>query len=377
MVAAGLCAGLAALVLVGLGRDLAAGGNPWKQGDWLISLAAGPLRRGALGSAILWLSDASGIGPAATVAAIQAALVVTLFALTLRAAWRHLGHPAMALILLSPGVFPLFWAGDPQGAGRKELIAFTAMALVAAGQVAARPRLPVLALAAAVFLTAVLGHEGNALLAPAFALQLWLALRQAPAPMALSLGLPAAVLAGSAALMALALAHPSVADASALCAPLLQRGLPEWFCHYGAIGWMDKDAGFALAEVQKQASLPVLAGFATCYLLAALPVLVALGWFDHRRLLLALFALTGLACAPLFAVGADWGRWLDWHLTSFAFLAMSLLLAGRVALRPVARCGPALALLALGLIWSPAHMVGTAGLVSLTPVGAWLGAAPR
>lgn len=41
--ALGLAIGLTLITLIGLLRDLQAGGNEWKQGDWLISNAAGLL----------------------------------------------------------------------------------------------------------------------------------------------------------------------------------------------------------------------------------------------------------------------------------------------------------------------------------------------
>jgi hypothetical protein len=364
---------LAALpVLHDLSRDLARGGNRWKQGDWLINLGAGPLRRGPLGSALLWVSHVTGLDPVALVVALQAALLLLLLALVLRAVWRHLGHPAVALLWLSPGVFPLFWAGDPQGSLRKEVLPFVALGVVVAAQVRAKPGLAPLFVAVAILLVGVLGHEGSALLAPLFAGVLVVALVQRGSGRALTVALPALALVGTTALGLYAIRHPMLADTSLLCEPVQEGGPPRWFCRVGAIAQLHSDLPTERARVRDLRPAPALAGFALTYALAAAPILYAVACCRRRRILLLLFGLTGLAIAPLFAVGADWGRWIDLHLTGFAFLFTSLLLAGWTApLRPV-RLAAAAPLLLLGLLWSPAHGLGIKGPLRATRIGVWL-----
>jgi hypothetical protein len=256
---------------------------------------------------------------------------------------------------------------------RKELIAFVAFALVAAAQVRERPRLAPLLAAVALFLVSVLGHEANALWTPFFLLVLLLALAQRASGRALMLGLSAGVLAGTAVLALYAVRHPTLADPTQLCEPIQDRGPPRWFCHMGAIARLAGDAADARSRITGNLTPAVRIGFALTYALAAAPVLYALACCQRRRWLVALFVLTGLAAAPLYTVATDWGRWLDLHLTVFAFVLTSLLLAGRIGpLRP-ARLAVALPLLVLGLLWSPAHdQGGVRGLVRATPAGVWL-----
>ncbi|MCR8726438.1 hypothetical protein [Frigidibacter sp. ROC022] len=338
--------------------DFLARGGSWKQGDWLITLAAGPLRRGILGSAILWGADALHIGPITAVVGLQALLLTVLVAGTLIGAWRFLGRPEMAALILSPALFPVFWANNPFGAERKELIGFAAFALVAVAQTRSKVPGALLALAVVVFLIGAFGHEANALLAPAFAVMLWIAGRQKGVSGPGSLVLPALALAGSAAAIAYALRYSSVADVTPLCQPLIDRGLDPRFCDTGAIAWMDKDIAFGRAAVAGMLKTWPWQGFFLVYLAASAPAIYAAWCCRGRRLLLGLFLLTGLAILPLYPVAMDWGRWLDLHMVSFTFLFLSLLLAGRVALQRPGRLTLVLPMLIAGLLWSPAHVYG-------------------
>ena len=146
-----------------------AGGHVWLQGDWFISLASGPIRRGPFGEILLRFSDAVQISPLLLVIGIQAALVAFIFLGFTRLLLQQ-QRSVMALVIFSPGIFVIMWGIDPISALRKELIGLAALVWLAQpGSSIAR-----LILTGALILVGGLGHEIMILLLPAWIVALWL-----------------------------------------------------------------------------------------------------------------------------------------------------------------------------------------------------------
>ena len=78
--------------------DYIAGGNSWKQGDWLINNAAGSIRRGPLGSFIISIDDLVDSNPLFVVSVIQIALLAVLF-ITFRLLVTKLHNPRISILL--------------------------------------------------------------------------------------------------------------------------------------------------------------------------------------------------------------------------------------------------------------------------------------
>lgn len=339
--------------------DWQAGGDPWKQGDWLINLADGPVRRGLAGDALLRLGDLTGLGPLAPLMALQALLLLTLVAASW-AVFRPLiaANPLWALLLLCPAFFPLFWAGEPSGSLRKELLVFTSLALIAAS--ASRPALAPLLQGLALALAAAGGfaHEVNVLLLPAILLAFALVRHHhGHAYTSTALVAVPVVLAGVAAL-AYALAHAAATPAT-VCQPLLDRGLPPSICT-GAISWLDRGNAHGSAIYNTIFTSNGLYSFPAAYLLALVPMALFIRQHSRPRLTLALTLLTALPFAPLYYVAVDWGRWMSLHIVSLTFLCAILVLTGHIHPRRPLPLKPLLLLLALSLLWSPRATTGIA-----------------
>jgi len=98
--------------------------HPWIAGDWLINYSGGLIRRGFIGSLIIWWTENFNQQPLTILLGIKKSLyliwLISFYVLALR---KKIG--LFELILsLSPWAF-LFDLHDPQGSGRKELILFS------------------------------------------------------------------------------------------------------------------------------------------------------------------------------------------------------------------------------------------------------------
>lgn len=362
--ALGLAIGLTLITLIGLLRDLQAGGNEWKQGDWLISNAAGWLRRGPMGTALLAMADAAHLSPLVVVLLVQAALTLIVAGGLIAELMRHPVTPARWLLYFSPASPLLFWGAYPQGSGRKELFAFAALALIVQIAHCRRWLWPLTAGALALLAAGMIGHEINILLAPVVLLALWLALRASGIGLAARLAIAAAILLAAAAATAFTLRFGRVADAAPLCAPLLQRGLAERVCG-GAISWMSHDAAFGSQQVRQVLALlgngVALGGLATqalIVLVALLPLIATIRSSRPAQGLAGLLLGCLLLLAPIYPVATDWDRWLGVSVGAFLFLVLILSDLGlcHLAEAPSPPFWPVLA--GLSLVWGLHASVG-------------------
>jgi len=340
-----------ALVLSAHAIDWLAGGHPWKQGDWLINLADGPLRRGMAGALLLAFGDQTGLGPLAPLMWLQAGLLLGLVA-AFWAAARPLivENPVWATLFFSPGFFVLFWAGDTDGSMRKEMLMFTAFALLAASLT--KPHIKALQ-TLALILAAMSGfaHEANVLLLPAFLLMMGLVLQHQGRPLGLSLGLAAALALAGAVALGYALLYPDGTPA-AVCDPLLARGLGPNICT-GAIDWLDRGNAKGSVIYAANFSAAALITFPLAYVLVLVPAGLVICQHSRPRLTLALAVISALPLVPLYLVAVDWGRWMSLHIVSLSFLLAALRLTGRIVPVRALPLKPLLALLALSMLWSP------------------------
>lgn len=335
--------------------DILAGGHPWKQGDWLVNSELIETRRGAFGSALLRISDALGVSPVVVAGATQIAIASALFAATLALAWRMRGTRAIWALFLSPAFFVLFWWHDAQGSMRKEMFAFTALALLAlrAGGMGRRFCVPG---AFALMAVGILAHEANMLFLPAFFVCLFAGLGREtlrPAPMLGGLGLCALAVAA----VVYAYVHASAADWAAICAPLLDRGVDPRICE-GAIAFLRHDAETMRAFIRSHATWQAVAAQALTTVAAAAPLAWLAAQTDRRGALWAGLAGSLALMAPLCLIALDWGRFLDFAIASWGLTFYALTLSGRVrVVREITlrRLAP---LLAAGLLWAPSHVIG-------------------
>lgn len=306
--------------------DWSLGGNPWKQGDWLIHGLAGPIRRGPFGTALLAISDAVGISPLALLIGLQGLIVAAIFLVVAAAAFMLKVPDRLLLVLLSPAFLILFWFNDPQGSMRKEMLAYLAfLPLVLAAMRGQRTYLAPI-LATTIYGIAVLAHEGNVFFLPFLWLAIWLML-----PTHASLVNRAAVIAfpGVLALLAglWAMMHPSVPNTDLICMHLVQRGL-DWSICEGAIAYLETRPQEGTMHPGRLLSTH-FRSFLLIYTACLLPFRL---FFDKSpRLDLWFIAVvgSGLAFLPLYLLAGDYGRWLSLHVSAFVFILLIFLLNQR------------------------------------------------
>jgi hypothetical protein len=346
-----------AFLLLRLYLEWLAGGSGWQQGDWLINMNNTPIRRGAFGSALIFLSDVVGVSPLDMVFLTQAALLLILLASLMFVFSRILENPAYSIIIFSPGFFLNFWVADPPGALRKELIAFAAMALLLVVPLLEKRRTALAGISVALFLVACIGHEANVLLTPAYAAIFLVAVSPDVRSLSFRLMSVAFLLVVGSSLLWASL-HPGVADFQAICEPLSIRGVDSSICE-GAISWLERDTSFGFSRV---AEVMLESGriyfFLIAYAAAVGPFLYLNALHGNARFLNVALLLSILPVLPLYPIAQDWGRWMDFHIVSYSFFLVALVVSGRVSIRRSPNMFVLLGLIAATLLWAPAHAPG-------------------
>jgi hypothetical protein len=289
------------------------GGDPWQTGDWLINLAAGPVRRGLFGELLFRLTDSPNV--LWLTFGVQIALLGSLSALTLVLFWRSPRTAAWFMLTFSPA-FLLFASLSPEGALRKELFGLAAFALLA---VCVRFRWPPATLAGVVALFALgsMAHELTALMLPAFAYLIVWGRRQGRWSRGTTRVTVVVMAATAVAAVAWALLFPATAaETSKICSSWTAAGLDRELCS-GALRFHSR----SLSE-----SLQLTKGMFPAYLsLVPLAVLSLVPFIVLRapRRIWWLLGTTFLALVPLFFVAIDYGRWIyvGVALTSLVCLA--------------------------------------------------------
>lgn len=339
------------LMVAQLLGDLAAGGQAWRQADWLINDLGGPVRRGAVGSGLIAIADALGVTPVTVTVALQLGLLMALMGALARLVWR-LPDPRVAVpLLLSPGFLLLAWTFDPDGALRKELAAFAGIALLALG---VDRRGPAAVIGGTLLLAlGMLAHEALGAFLPLAAVVL-LGHRNRPLSMAACVVLGVATSVG----LWQALRHPILADTAPVCAALTECRLDPQICS-GAIVWL----GHGLAKYHEflaRFSAPYFAGFVLAYAVSLAPVALVFRRAMRPACLAGWVVATALPFAPLYAVALDWGRWMGMHLFSLTILALVGIGTGRVDPPPPRWSVAAMVLVGLlcAALLGPRHVIG-------------------
>lgn len=317
---------LAGYVILEAWNDLAAGGNSWKQGDWLINSLEAPIRRGLLGNVLIESAAALGISPVLLVVVVQTALVAGSAILIALALWRMTPRYSLWLLVIAPGFFLRFWALDTQGGLRKETIAFFAFALLLFAVVRVPSGRVLPWLASAVFSVAVIGHEGMVFLAPFFLAGLYIMHRAGALGRGDTLLMSGLVAATCLAAVAMALILRN-ADYLAVCRPLLEQGVDEAMCD-GAIKALEIPLSKYVKTTFWMALSWRMVSFLTLVVLNSAFMLVLGGYLMDFRSFARPYLASTLLFVPLFIVAVDWGRWVSFHTTASVFVLLMALWYG-------------------------------------------------
>lgn len=334
--------------------DYLRGGDPWKQGDWLINNAAGPIRRGPFGSAIISVSDFLNLNPLLIVSIIQISFIIILY-ISFRKLVTKISNPKIYTILIfSSALFLIFWIADIQGSARKELIAYSSLTLFALGTLSEKKA--ILWLGVALFCIITISHEAMVLFAPTFLIIAILSDLHKALPNNFGFSI-ATIFYFSAFSLFLAIRNLQMEDTTEICAALVSRGLDESICG-GAIRWLSHDSIYGFEQVISRLNPQSLRDFLISYVAALTPFFYLI-WLSNRRALSgAALLLLALPYAPLYIFAVDWGRWISFHTFSCAIVFACAIIKGHIEIqRPVSNfC--LLALVVLSILVSPKHTIG-------------------
>jgi hypothetical protein len=308
-----------ATILYNLYLDFDSGGNKWRQGDWLINNDLTFVRRGFFGSALIQFSDVLGFDPLVVLVAFQAIIILTIFSVTLFVVTKNDVSDKLLLVLISP-IFLLFWFNDYRGAIRKEILAyFSFMPLFIAAYFQYRS-LTLLLGSSFIFIIATFAHEANVLFFPFFALAVYFIYGQhtqvsqrawaAPFIICLVLVLFISLVAGI-----YAITFPRVEDYAEICDPLIWRGLSDEVCK-GAIRALERDLSHELKRTSDLFFSNNGLLFFLAYALALYPFWVLVRETEKPIFYLIILIISGFAFLPLYIVAVDWGRWMNFHISS-------------------------------------------------------------
>src|SRR6056297_2207625 len=305
---------------------LSSGGHTWNSADWLINSEVVNVRRGLFGSVVLWISDGFRISPLVTVIALQSSLAGIVTAGAVRAIVLSPHGCLKALLFISPGFCLLFWAADPAGAARKELITYAAMSLLLFTNGHTRRDRMVVTGASLLFAFGVSGHIANAMMTPMFLFMAWLALGRRPPIW--------------------------IAGAGVMC---VWAAFNTWY----AIRVTAANTSEAIDFVANGA-IGNGDGYWHIIIYPALlvPIVYLVRRTDGWSLLRWPIALSVLPLLPLYTVGFDWGRQTVMHITPIILMLALCLLRGRIVQVREVPQRIAWFMLFLALIWAPRHTFG-------------------
>lgn len=285
-------------------KEIAAGGNQWKTGDWLINYSAGPVRRGLTGALFLNISD-FGLPLLWVTYTAQVVIYTTIFILTLKLYKCKERSLFWLLILFSPA-FLLFPFYDIPGGFRKEIVVFVGFAFFCLFYAQKNITQPRLIFISAIYIFAALSHELTVFTLPFFLYVIYIGSKGGLiTPKIASIYGLSLTAASVAALLFSSFFKGNSAAADAICLSLMNRNLDQNICN-GAIAWLGDDAQVAYNRVQeklsyKSISTPIV------FFLSILPVFFTTWW---RKQALILLIVSLAAISPLFVFSIDWGRWV-------------------------------------------------------------------
>jgi len=349
-----LLASLAAILLTFRDHFLK-GGHSWNTADWLINAENVHVRRGLFGSSLLFIADTLRISPLVVAILLQCSLAILIAAGAIRVLLASPSPGLTSLLLLSPGFCLLFWAGDPYGTARKEMVTYAAMALLLFTSGNYTRDRSITAVAAGLFAFGISGHIANAMMTPMFLFMASIALGR----VTLAWGAVAVALCLWAAFNTWYPIHFSGIDSAMdVCRPLLDRGLEENFCRNAIRVTADN----AISAIDYVAERAYGRGGGAWHLIIypglILPVIYLLRHTNDARTLLWPMVLSVIPLLPLYSVGLDWGRQTVMHVTPILLLISLMLLRGRLRQTRSLPLAPSLLLLLLGILWSPRHVFG-------------------
>ena len=353
-----------AVILKRLIADYQLGGNSWKQGDWLINIDNVLVRRGPFGSAILRMSDFFSANPLLVVVIIQGILLVTLVFFTWCLIQKFEHSNTYWLLFLSPAFFAIFWAVDGQGGLRKELIIYVSFLLFLYALSSTRWKNPLFILSGFLFFTGLVAHEANLLFVPIYGYCGLLALHANRLDRNLAFIGLLALIVTSVFVIYFTATYSRIENTIEVCLPLLERGVSADMCN-GAITYLSKNLNEATAFTARIVSSNDIIKLPFMFLLSFVSLILFAAQTDKPLKTILQLCLSVAVFTPLYFVGTDYGRWVNFGVSSFVFLAICLVVTENLKIKKEPRVSVLIICLSLSMIASPSHETGFKGLVKV------------
>lgn len=300
------------------------GGNSWKTADWLINYDSGLIRRGLIGTLIIW-TPTSGMSLLWTTFAIQMLLYFMMFINVVRIFRLKKRDWRWYLILFSPAflLFPFY--GFP-GGFRKEIIGFVAFSYLCLKYASRKLQNSHLFAVTGMLTIAFFSHELNVLVLPFFVYLLVISYKEQLIRLkTLVLSTITWAVIGGISLILTILRPGDAQQAKVICSTITSKNLKDDLClgAIAALGWDTSNSVNRVIQNLRYESLltPLL-------LLVSLIPLFLLGWFNRRNWALTVTGFVSLI--PLYIVALDWGRWIHILVTFVFCTALSVKFEERV-----------------------------------------------
>ncbi|MFP4475562.1 MAG: hypothetical protein ACLFOY_08360 [Desulfatibacillaceae bacterium] len=310
----------ALLLLLGhLFYDLYTGGDEWKQGDWLINNAGGLVRRGLMGSFLIKVSSSLNISVLQLLIALQALITSLIFAFFWYFGLKYRNSDIVFFLLISP-LFLIFWSNNADASMRKEILSYLAfIPLLFCLLENSHLTKKFVIMSICVYLIAVYSHEGNIFFAPFYILIIYIDRKKVDYYVFIS-SITYFVISTSG--LVYALSFSTVSDTTEICQAILHSGVNEKICN-GAIAWLERDSRYAVGSTYDMmlsgASLLLLHSITFIFLYIIFLLSNIFGVI--RTTWLLLFSI--FAFSPLYVIGIDWGRWLNFSIFSFTAIFLT------------------------------------------------------
>lgn len=308
--------------------EITSGGSGWKTAAWLINYSTGPIRRGLIGTLLLYVSD-WGFPLLWVTYALQVACQALVCVLVLKLYRSHPRHAFLLILLFSPA-FIMFPFHHSAGAFRQEILGFVPVAVLSLSYARRTLSQPRLFLVAVLFACATLSHEVNAVMIPAY----WYLFYKSnnatlmSARMAWGWGGVFGLICLTSVLFALAY-QGDAAIATAQCNALLERGLNKELCH-GAVSSLGQGPALFWQFMLQAVDLSeYIYNYAVLLLLSVAPLFLTT-WIRKETVLLLSAGL--LFMLPLFVLAIDWGRWIHIYIVMMFCIALTENLQPRIHL---------------------------------------------
>ena len=290
--------------------DIEGGGNAWKQGDWLINNEHFLVRRGWLGSVLIYLSNFFELNILYVVLFVQTIVIFVIFLIFFLVGVKYRKNDLFFFLLISP-FFILFWFNDPLGSMRKEILgylAFLPYMLLLINENLNVNKISIFSVF--LYFLAVFSHEINVFLLPFFLIISYLINKKNCFKYFIAYFFIA--ISG----FIYSLVYSKVDEYLYVCQPLLDLNLKVEFCG-GAIKWLEKDFYSNIIIIKNHLSFFVISKFIILVSILLFTLIYSLSGIFKRSHIFCFYLMCFVCVSPLFFIALDWGRWLNLSLMGF------------------------------------------------------------